>query len=186
MAVNMGSYWKSVLGAAAAAVLLAASPVLAQEQVVIPTEELVEPQPIGQLAVQIVVSDSPDFFNSWRNRSNPNEVPPVNIVNKASAGQRLVAAFLATGLTADKEGKYNFTVDWRLIKPDGSMAVEQMAYAKGDGVLPEAPAFFLAEPALWLMFEKSDKRGVYHLQAAVEDKTTGKRAEADYPIHYPE
>lgn len=139
------------------------------------------PKPIGDLALTIVASASPDFINQWLN--TPHE-KPVNIkrLKKAKPNQLIVSAFLVSGLSADSKGNYNFSVSFTLCDQNGKTMFEQKEYAKGKGVLPSYPTFIMGNPALDIIFENSDPAGLYLLTGIVTDLVNKKTAIDRYMI----
>ncbi|MGD8428786.1 MAG: hypothetical protein PVH31_00135 [Ectothiorhodospiraceae bacterium] len=139
-----------------------------------------EPHKAGDLALYIVMTDSPDAVaNAAGGDGTLKEITPLR---KVSPGESAHAAFLVTGLTA-KEGKVDYSVSWRLIGPSGSQLAVKKDYAGGNADAPDRPAFLIARPQLELTFEESDAWGAYTLQAQVLDKNSGRTAQRAYKLH---
>jgi hypothetical protein len=139
------------------------------------------PKPIGDLALTIVASASPDFINQWL-KTSPEKPVTIKRLKKAKPNQLIVSAFLVSGLSADSKGNYNFSVSFTLCDQNGKTMFEQNDYAKGKGVLPSFPTFIMGNPALDITFENSDPAGLYLLTGIVTDLVNQKTATDRYII----
>jgi len=137
--------------------------------------------PKDNLTVNIVVSGTTDFIQSWL--LTPSNIKPyIKGIHEVAPEQTVYAAFLIAGFKPDENGKYNFIVHWILYNPDGSIMFDQKNYARGFGNYPKKPSFIMADPALDLTLENSDPAGIYRLVATVEDLVANMSASGEYKI----
>jgi len=129
----------------------------------------------NKLTAHIVMSHSADFIGHWLSRNEHRQLPDTQVI-KVEHGKKFYAAFLAKGLEGNHASRYQFDVDWKLYKPDGSVMFSEANYARGSGPLSEDPKFSLAYPSLYIVLDKTDPPGKYKLEAVVKDKVTQARA----------
>ena len=133
----------------------------------------------GQLSIEIVVSPTKDFIREWSALPATKAIH-VSRVRTVSRDQTVYVAFLISGFSADEKQAYNFSVSYRLLRADGSVVAEEKDYAAGNRQMPKRPAFVMANPALDLTLDSTDRYGKYTLEATVEDKAAGKSSTAAY------
>ncbi len=88
------------------------------------------------------------------------------------------------GITGAHADRYQFEVDWKLYKPDGSVLFAEDGYALGSGPAPKDSVFAIAYPTLFIILDKSDPPGNYRLEATVQDKVTKTRAVDSVPFEF--
>lgn len=145
-------------------------------------EQLHSANDAGDLAVEIVVSPTKDFIHDWISKP-ANKAIHITRVRTIVPDQTVYAAFLVSGHRADAKQFYNFSVSWRLLKADGAVVIEQKNFADGNRLMPKRPSFVMAEPALDLTLDSTDRLGKYTLEATVEDKVAGTSSTAVYTFN---
>ena len=109
----------------------------------------------GDLGLIIVASDSPKFVEEWV-KTPSKHAPKIKRLFNSKPDQLIVSAFIVTGLSANESGQFSFSVSFYLLDPNGKPLFGQRDYATGAGELPRNPTFIMADPALDIVFEKSD------------------------------
>jgi hypothetical protein len=137
----------------------------------------------GDLSIVVVVSSSVQYLRDWMNPEMVNRVT-IPRVNKLKPEQVGYCGFILSGLTPSPEpsSMLQYSVGWRLIGPTGETVFGVPEHAKGQFKNPGKPILVMADPALDLIFEATDKAGTYILEATVTDLYTGKKASISYEI----
>jgi hypothetical protein len=156
---------------------------LACAEAVADTLPMPPPNPSGNPGIIIVASDSPEYIREWLS-TPPSHGVTIKRLRVAKADQLIVASFLVHGIAANSEGKFSFSVSFYVLGPDGKPIFGVPDYAKGNGVIPQIPAYIMADPALDIILENSDPPGVYTIVAQVVDNINGKKADAFYKIRF--
>ena len=137
----------------------------------------------GDLGLVIVASDTPDYIKKWLSTPSSQAVT-IKRLKKAKPNQLIVTAFLVTGLSANKDGNYNFSVSFYLLDPNKKSIFGKKNYAKGMGKHPNKPMLTMADPALDIVLENNDPEGIYTIVAQVKDLVSGKKADDSYKIRF--
>jgi hypothetical protein len=137
----------------------------------------------GDLGLVIVASETPDYIKEWLTTPSSHGVT-IKRLKTAKPNQLIVTAFLVTGMTANEEGNYEYSVSFYILGPNKKPIFGQRNYAKGKGKLPSKPMLTMADPALDVVLEESDPEGVYTIVAQVQDLVTGKKADDSYKIKF--
>jgi len=124
--------------------------------------------PAGELAVHVVVSDSPDYIREWVATAPSNPVF-VHHLQSMQRGSTAYIAFVVSGYKLDSPSRANLEVAFTIRKPDGTVLVTRPGYAKFALVAAEH-AFVMADPALDFATDQSDTLGTYRIEAVVTDK----------------
>jgi hypothetical protein len=135
----------------------------------------------GDLGLVIVASDSPKYIKEWVSTPSEHGVT-IRRLKRAKPNQLIVSSFLVTGLSADVQGNYSFSVSFYLLGPNGKAVFGQSDYGKGSGKLPDKPVLIMADPALDIVLEQSDPPGEYSIAAKVKDLVNGNVATDTYTI----
>lgn len=155
--------------------LLLILPILSNQSGVSRAEESTKNPGANNLTAHIVLSHSADFVGSWIAENKLKQLP-ASRVKKIKKDKPFFAAFFAKGLAGNHADRYQFEIDWKLYKPDGSVLFAEDGYAHGSGPVPKDPVFSIAYPTLFIVLDKSDPPGNYRLEATVQDKVTKTRA----------
>jgi len=123
----------------------------------------------GDFAAMMVFTDEPQkFLEEWS--KPPEAVPQISSVESAHRGDTVVAFVFFSGCKANK-GNCDCEVDFRLLRPDGSV------YAEHSGVelwkrKPPPPGgnLQLSVANLGFRVEPLDPLGKYNLKASVHDR----------------
>ena len=138
-------------------------------------------KPEGDLALVIVASETPGYISEWINTPSSHGVT-IKRLKTAKPNQLIVSAFLVTGLSPDKEGKFSYSISYYFLDPNDKALFGERNYAKGSGTIPKKTSFIMANPALDIILEDSDPEGIYTIVAQVKDLVTGKKADCSYDI----
>jgi hypothetical protein len=136
----------------------------------------VEPRSPGIVTGAVAVGSSPEYLEAWRRPPEKGNPPRVPVVTEFAIGETAYVGFIVTGLLPDDAGRGNVTVDLKLIKPDGSFMFDEEACARINGPVSKEPGFYLAEPALDIVFEPGDPTGKYSLVVIYHDLVSKKAA----------
>lgn len=139
------------------------------------------PTKAGDLALVVVASDSPEYIKEWLSTPSSHGVT-IKRIRVVKPEQLIVAAFLVSGMSADEEGNYSFSVSMSVLGPDGKPIFGERNYATSSGKLPEKATFIMADPALDLILEDSDPEGDYSIVARVKDSVSGATADDSYVL----
>lgn len=137
----------------------------------------------GDLGLVIVASGTPKYIEEWLSTPSSHGVT-IKRLKVAKPDQLIVTAFLVTGMSANDDGNYEFSVSFYILDPNEKPIFGQRDYAKGRGELPSKPMLTMADPALDLILEDSDPEGVYTIVAQVVDLVNGKKASDSYSIKF--
>jgi len=140
-----------------------------------------KPNSVGNLELEIVASGTPEYIKEWLSAPSSHGVT-IKRIRAVKPEQLIVASFLVSGMSADEEGKYSFSVSMYVLGPDGKPIFGERNYAKGSGILPGKPTYIMADPALDIVLEESDPAGDYIIVAQVEDHVSGAKADCSYLI----
>jgi len=80
--------------------------------------------PQGKLAVQVVVSDSPEYINQWVKKSFEEPVF-IKAIKEVKPEQTFYVAFIVNGYGVTKGGLMDIEADLILIASDGEVGFEQ-------------------------------------------------------------
>lgn len=140
-----------------------------------------KPNKAGELAMVVVASESPDYIKEWLSTPSSHGVT-IKRIRIVKPEQLIVASFLVSGMSADENGNFSFSVSMYILGPDGKPIFGERNYAKSSGRLPEKPTFIMADPALDLILEDSDPEGDYRIVAQVKDSVSGATADGSYVL----
>lgn len=139
------------------------------------------PNKAGELALVVVASESPDYIKEWLSTPSSHGVT-IKRIRVVKPEQLIVVSFLVSGMSADENGNYSFSVSMYILGQDGKPIFGERNYAKSSGKLPEKPTFIMADPAFDLILEDSDSEGDYGIVAQVKDSVSGAKAEGSYVV----
>jgi hypothetical protein len=138
----------------------------------------------GDFAAMLILTNKPDeFFAAWDQPPDPDYKPELELATTAVRGDTVVAVVIFSGCKSNDEGNCNSTVDFRLLRPDGS----EYAHHK-DGELwtdKPAPAYGQLQVSianLGFIVEDDDPFGEYTLQANVRDLVAKKSVQLEQVI----
>ena len=141
------------------------------------------PSKTGDISVYIVASGSPKYIEDWLTNSRSEGVT-INRLKEAKPNQLIVISFLVSGMSANVQGNYSYTVSMYVESPDGELLFGKRDYAKGEDKHFPEPAYVMADPALDLYLEPSDPEGTYKVFAQVKDLVSNKVHENSYEIKF--
>jgi len=98
--------------------------------------------------------------------------------------QQLHLAFLVSGASPDNRKRTNFSIHWKLLRPDGSKMFGENNYAHGSEQIVATPDYQMANPALDIILDRDDLEGEYRLEATVEDKIAHRTATTAYRFSF--
>lgn len=136
----------------------------------------VEPNPPGKAGGYVAIGTSPDFLDAWRRPPVKGHPPVVPLQREFAIGDTAYVAFIVTGMLPDDHGQANVSVDFKLIKPDGTFMFDEKNCCRVQGPTGSQPHFVVADPALDIIFEPGDPVGRYSLVAVFHDLVSRKAA----------
>jgi len=143
--------------------------------------QAVEPNKTGDLSVIVALSKSLKYLHTWVS-TPPEAGVPVPRLRQIMPEETGYAAFIVTGISANDKNEFNYSVSWRLISPSGEIVFAYPSYARGNGQLNVLPAFYMADPALDIIFEQKDSAGIYILEATAIDHVSGQKSCHSYQL----
>lgn len=154
------------------AVFLASSQSFAQWQV---NGQEVPDEPwrrsVKRFQAMLIVTNKPDsFFQAW----DKSPSPQIFTTTEARRGETVMAVVIFTQCQVDQKGNCNSEVDFKLLRPDGSVYAEYKGaeLLKGkSGLLDYALQLGVAN--LGFRVEPGDPLGDYKIEAVVRDKFAG-------------
>lgn len=123
----------------------------------------------------LIVTNKPDsFFEAWNKYPSPDYKPEILTTTEVHRGETVVAVIIFTKCLVDKNGNCNSEVDFKLLRPDGSVYADYKGQEllKGKYGLPE-DALQLGVANLGFRVEPDDPLGSYKVEAIVRDKFAG-------------
>lgn len=144
--------------------------------------ELMKPREPGELAVVVAAADSPDYIREWV-ATKYEDRPRLSRLDETVIGKWLYISFLVTGLTPSSEVAYDFTVGYRLLRPDGSILFDEPAQATNRSKGTARRGWVMSDPALDLLFDETDSPGKYTLEVRVRDNIAKTEATTTHVIH---
>jgi len=123
----------------------------------------------GELTVYLVITADPKgFLQQWKSPPRPGYVPEVTSSPLVSRGTEVGGFVLFSGCKVNDDGTCDATVDWLLLKPDGTGYADRKR-----GVLwkekPIINTLMLSATNLGLRIELEDPLGQYIMKATVND-----------------
>lgn len=140
-----------------------------------------EPNAPGDINIVVVASHSPAYIKEWIS-TPPKHGVTIKRLKSVRPNQLAVTAFLVSGMSPDNNGRYKFSVSFKLFGPDGKIIFGENGFAKGEGKLPENPSYIMADPALDIVLESTDPEGEYTVVGIVHDQISNKTAEHSYKL----
>lgn len=126
----------------------------------------------GEFGAMLLLSTEPDrFMQTWQ---RPEEEISLHSADTVKRGVPIVAFVLFRGCTADKHGMCNGSVDFRVLRPDGSdyVSFENRDLWRGKPALPDGAVQVSAEH-VGVVIEPEDPLGQYEVQVVVRDNVAG-------------
>jgi len=118
----------------------------------------------------IVITDRyKEFLQECARPESPSIQPVPGALRR---GQAVVAVIIFTGCRAEKD-KCKSSVDFRVLKPDGSTYAEQRDLVLWDGSPPSGRQLLLSRANLGIRIEPTDPAGEYRVRALVFDHIAG-------------
>lgn len=137
----------------------------------------------NNLKVFIAISDSPKYIEDWVSK-RANEPVTINRKQAFSPDETIYIAFIASGFGTDNNLKVNLHANINITDPNGEKLFDLKDYSKAIGSVPDRkPSFMMLDPALDLVLENIDPKGVYILHIEIIDKTLNKISMATENIY---
>jgi hypothetical protein len=130
----------------------------------------------NQFSAVMLLSDSPDeVLRSWQ---KPEASVPVRTADAIAPGAPIVAFIFFTGCRPDENGLCNASVDFTVLKPDGSIyeRFTDRELWKGRPAPPVGMMRLSAE-YVGVVIEPQDPLGKYEVRASVHDLNAGETLE---------
>ena len=125
----------------------------------------------GKFGAMLLLTAKPDeFFEQWNKPPSPSYKPKIETLSEARRGDTVVAVVLFIGCAQDKSGNCDTEVDYRVLKPDGSLYGEQADAELWKRQPPPEGSIQAGLGYLAFRIEPDDPLGQYTLEALVRDK----------------
>lgn len=130
----------------------------------------------GEFAVMLLITNDPDgFFDQWNKPSSPNYKPHMSTVEKATRGDTVMAITLFSGCETDEKGNCDCEIDFKVLKPDGSLYAEHNnAELWIEKLGPPKGSLQVSRSNLGLEIEADDPIGEYVFEVTVRDNNAHK------------
>jgi len=136
------------------------------------TPELAWQKEVDGFAATLLLTRRPDrFLSSWAARRGAEDKPEIQSTSQAARGEPAVAFVLFSGSVPGATGQSDATVDFQVLRPDGSeyARLEKADLWQGKEAPPEG-IVQLGATSLGVVAEPEDPLGVYTIQAHVCDQ----------------
>lgn len=123
----------------------------------------------GQFGAMLFLSDKPEaFLNAW---NQPTEGVPIQTTDTVPRGVPIVAFVVFTGCAPDNAGLCNASIDFTVLKPDGSeySRHEDADLWKSKPAIEEG-ALQLSADYIGVVVEPDDPLGLYTVQVTAHDR----------------
>lgn len=140
-----------------------------------------DPNPEGELAIQVVASATPEYIEEWV-RTPPEHSSMINGVRQVIPEQTFYVAVIVTGYGLGEKSETDLIGDFILQNPDGTVMFDEKNVFAHKRVMKHRIGFVMLDPAVDLTLEEDDQRGTYTFQATVHDKVSGKTQRGEYKI----
>jgi len=140
-----------------------------------------DPNPQGELDVQIAVSGSPEYIRQWIRRSSSEPIF-IKSIKEVVPGQTFYVAFIVTGYGINEKGMIDLIGDFVLEGPNGEIIVDRKKICISKGPIIVPTGFVMLDPALDLTLEEESPEGVYVIKAVVRDNVFNRTAKGEYNI----
>lgn len=126
---------------------------------------------VKDFGAMLLFTDKPDaFFEAW-SKPDPQYRPNISSPGQVRRGSTVVAVVVLTNCRSDDKGECNAEVDFKLLRPDGSIYGEHKGAELWQGKpAPHKGNLQLSVGNLAFGVEPDDTLGRYTLQALVRDK----------------
>lgn len=129
----------------------------------------------GPFAAMLLVTDEPnEFLEAWARPASPDYKPYVHRVSETRRGGVVAAMILFARCAPDASGNCRSVVDFRVLRPDGSVYAEHRA-PLWDGAPPPYTSLQLGTAHMVFEVEPSDPLGSYRIEAIVRDQIAKRR-----------
>ena len=142
----------------------------------------VDPNPPGELRVDVVASANYDYIDKWTHTS-PETAIHIKPIKYVIPNQTFYVAILVSGYGVDDKGKPDLSGGFVLQNPDGTLMFDEknvfkLLYAKS---YPKH-SFIIMDPAIDLVLEQKDQEGMYVFKGIITDKVLNKTAIGEYRV----
>ena len=158
-------------------VLLQVPPAFAQWREgggVVPDTE--ESKTVDGFGASLLITADPDaFFEAWDQPPSPDYKPEIKTTDTAKRGDTVVGVVVFAGCMANPEGNCQSTVDFKLLRPDGSVYADlDKSELWTDKPAMPPNTLQVGVSSLGFIVEPDDPFGVYRMEAKVRDEVLGK------------
>jgi len=138
-----------------------------------------DPNSPGELKVDVVASNSPEYVQQWVNTSFK-EVIHIKPAKEVIPEQTIYVAVIVTGYEINDNGTVNLTGDFALQNPDGTLMFNEKNAFMYKRPITHQKGFVMMNPVINLTLENKDQRGIYIFKAFVKDNICQKTAVGEY------
>lgn len=141
------------------------------------------PNPEGELSIQVVAAASPDYIREWVSAPSAHDIH-IDRISEIVPEQTFYVAVIVTGYGLNTSTMTDLTGDLVLQNPDGSIQFDEKAMFSHRRKMGKQGrvSFLMMDPAVDLVLEEGDQRGVFVVKAIVTDRVLGKTATGEYEI----
>ena len=124
----------------------------------------------GDLAVSLMITADPNgFLEQWNRAPSLDYKPQIKTASTVPRGGTVMGFVIFSGCKPNAAGSCDATVDWILLKPDGTVYADQKGAVLWKGKAMK-DILMLSETNLGLQVEQDDPLGEYTMKAAVHDQ----------------
>jgi len=133
----------------------------------------------GDFAAMLLITNDPEsFFEQWNKPASPDYKPNISTVEKANRGDTVMAITLFAGCEADDRGNCDSEIDFKVLKPDGSMYSEHNnAELWIEKTSPPKGTLQVSKSNLGFKVEAEDPLGKYLVEIVIRDNNSKKQLE---------
>lgn len=141
-----------------------------------------DPQPVGQLGVEIIASASKNFIDNWT--KTPFKKPVyIDLIDNVKVEQTFFIAVVVTGYSLDDKGKTDLVGSFVLQNPDGSAMFNEPTMFSQNESMSHPQGFLILDPTGEVTLEEGDQKGKYIIKSIVRDNVSGKEAAGEYEVN---
>jgi hypothetical protein len=130
----------------------------------------------GDFGAMLMLTDrADDFLAQWQQPARPGYRPSLHSVSEARRGDTVTALILFTRCEASVLGECRSDLDWRVVRPDGSLYASHREVELWNAPPPPRGALQLGAGELTFEIERDDPFGRYEIHADVHDRVGDRR-----------
>jgi len=129
----------------------------------------------GDFGAMLLVTDDYDsFVEQWEKPAAPGYKPYISTTDRAARGDTVMVVILFQGCAAAESGSCQAVVDFKVVRPDGTIYADHEGAPLWEGAVPPAGTLQLGSSQMGFQVELDDPLGEYRIVTRVRD-TVSKR-----------